>query len=270
MMTASFKPLILLTNDDGYFSSGIKILASSLKSFADVFVVAPDRERSTHSLSLTLRRPLRIAKMGFRTFASDGTPADCIYLALNSLLPGKPRLIISGMNLGANLGRQDVSYSGTVAAAIQGSYLGIPSLAVSLIPDETGNFSFAAGADFIRATVRRLLRTALPSGLVLNINIPSPPFKGIRITTLGQKRYDPEIIEKRDPRGESYFWIGPGNPRLFADETSDIRAVALGCISITPLHTDLTDYAMIGNPLLGRIRIPVKTGRPAPRPGRKR
>jgi 5'-nucleotidase len=264
------KPLILLTNDDGYFSAGIRKLATTLRSSANVYVVAPDRERSTHSLALTLRRPLRVSKIGVRTFASDGTPADCVYLALNSLLPGKPRLVISGMNLGGNLGRQDVSYSGTVAAAIQASYLGIPSIAVSLLPDREGKFAVSAGAEIAGMMARRVLRIPLPAGFTLNINIPPLPVKGIRITTLGQKRYEPEIIEKQDPRGESYFWIGPGNPRLIGDETSDIHAVTQGFISITPLHTDLTDYGMIGHPLMEKFRGRASKGRMPSHPLRNR
>jgi len=248
------KPLVLLTNDDGHFSPGILTLAARVRRFADAWIVAPDRERSANSLSLTLRRPLRIQKVRPRVFAVDGTPADCIYLALKKLLPRKPDLILSGMNLGCNLGQQDISYSGTVAAAIQGTFLDIPSAAVSLIPDGKWNFDFVAAARFVAETARLLLRQGLPAGVTLNINIPPPPVKGIRVAKLGQKRYDPEIIEKKDPRGERYYWIGPGNPQASGDNDADVLAAGRGFITITPLQTDLTDYRRMRLPVLGKLR----------------
>lgn len=248
------KPLVLLTNDDGHFSPGILTLATRVRRFADAWIVAPDRERSANSLSLTLRRPLRIQKVRPRVFAVDGTPADCIYLALKKLLPRKPDLILSGMNLGCNLGQQDISYSGTVAAAIQGTFLDIPSAAVSLIPDGKWNFDFIAAARFVAETAQLLLRHGLPAGVTLNINIPPPPVKGIRIAKLGQKRYDPEIIEKKDPRGDRYYWIGPGNPQASGDSDADVLAAGRGFITITPLQTDLTDYRRMRLPVLDKLR----------------
>ena len=247
------KPLVLLTNDDGHFSPGILTLAARIRRFADAWIVAPDRERSANSLSLTLRRPLRIQKVRPRVYAVDGTPADCVYLALKKLLPRRPQLILSGMNLGCNLGQQDISYSGTVAAAIQGTFLGIPSAAVSLMPDGAGRFDFETAARFVVETAKVLLRKKLPSGITLNINIPPTPVKGIRIAKLGQKRYNPEIIAKKDPRGELYYWIGPGNPRASGDDGTDVRAVLRGFITITPLHTDLTDYRMMRLPVLEKL-----------------
>ena len=247
------KPLILLTNDDGYFSDGIQALARHLKNQGEIFIVAPDREKSATSLSLTLLRPLRVERIKKNVFAVDGTPADCIYLAVKKLLPGKPELIVSGLNHGPNLGQQDISYSGTVAAALQGTFLRIPSIAVSIWPGQRGKFKFHFGAEFISGAVPRLLQKKLPAGLTLNINIPPPPVKGIRITKLGQKRYDPEIIEKKDPRENIYYWIGPGKPKPIGDESTDVRAVELGYISITPLHTDLTDYQALALPFLKKI-----------------
>ena len=275
------KPLVLLTNDDGYFSPALAVLARCLRPDADVRIVAPDRERSANSLSLTLRRPLRLFKVRPGVFAVDGTPADCIYLALKSLLPRRPDLILSGMNLGPNLGEQDISYSGTVAAAIQGTFLGIPSAAVSLVPDASGNFDFGTSAAFVAAVAGRLLKKRLPPGITLNINIPPAPIRGVRIAGLGQKRYEPEVIEKKDPRGRLYYWIGTSNPRGSGDARSDIRAVAEGFISVTPLHTDLTDYRMMRHPLLAGFRscfraaadapgIPKNTGKPGQRRGRVR
>jgi len=262
------KPLILLTNDDGYFSPALAVLARHLRPAADVRVVAPDRERSANSLSLTLRRPLRLFKVRPGVFAVDGTPADCIYLALKSLLPRRPDLILSGMNLGPNLGEQDIAYSGTVAAAIQGTFLGIPSVAVSLLPDAEGNFDLGASAAFVAAVAGRLLSKRLPPGVTLNINIPPPPVRGVRIAGLGQKKYEPEVLEKKDPRGRLYYWIGTSDPQGSGDARSDIRAVAEGFISVTPLHTDLTDYRMMRHPALAGLRSCFRAAADAPgRPG---
>lgn len=247
------KDLILLTNDDGFFSEGIETLFQNLQDFEHVFIVAPDREKSATSLSLTLHRPLRVKKIKARIYAVDGTPADCVYLALNKLLPGKPDLIISGINHGPNLGQQDISYSGTVAAAIQGTFLQVPSLAISLLADEKGHYFFDYAAKITRKIVIKLLKESLPEGVTLNINIPPPPFKGIKMTSLGQKRYDPEIIEKKDPRQNSYYWIGAGSPQAVGNEESDIQAIARGYISVTPLHTDLTDHKTIKLRLLKNI-----------------
>lgn len=247
------KPLILLTNDDGYFAEGIQALARHLKNYADIFIVAPDREKSAASLSLTLRRPLRVQKIRRNIFAVDGTPADCIYLAFKKLLPRPPSLIISGLNHGPNLGQQDISYSGTVAAALQGTFLKVRSVAVSVLPGKSGEFDFDFSAKFVSKVVERLFEKRLPAGLTLNINIPPPPIKGIKITKLGEKRYDPEIIEKKDPRENTYFWIGSGKPKAVGDEATDVRVVQHGYISITPLHTDLTDYRALTLPSLKKI-----------------
>ena len=180
----------------------------------------------------------------------DGTPADCIYLALKKLLPRVPDLIVSGMNPGPNLGQQDVAYSGTVAAAIQGTFFGVPSTAFSLIADADGGFHFRESATVVREIVERLLRRGLPPGVTLNVNIPPPPLKGSRITNVGRKIYEPEIIEKKDPRENSYFWLGRGNPRVTGDRESDVRTVQEGFISLTPLHHDPTDRRAMGLALI--------------------
>jgi len=247
------KPLILLTNDDGYFSEGLRALANFLKKLADIYIVAPDREKSATSLSLTLRRPLRVQRIKRNIFAVDGTPADCIYLALKKLLPRHPSLIVSGLNHGPNLGQQDISYSGTVAAALQGTFLRIPSIAASVLPGKRGEFEFDLAARFVSRLAKRLLQRKLAPGLTLNINIPPSPIQGVRLTKLGEKRYAPEIIEKKDPREDSYYWIGPGKPKALGDEATDVRAVELGYISITPLHTDLTDYRALALPALKKL-----------------
>jgi 5'-nucleotidase len=239
------KPLILLTNDDGFFSEGLETLYRQLKGLARIFIVAPDRDKSATSLSLTLHRPLRAKRIRPSVYAVDGTPADCIYLALEKILPRKPDLIISGLNHGPNLGQQDIAYSGTVAAAFQGTFLEIPSIAISVVGDHKRKFNFDFSASIARQFAESLLLRRLPTGITLNINIPPPPVKGIKITRLGQKRYNPEIIEKKDPRRNSYFWIGAGAPKPLGGKDSDVAAVLRGYISVTPLHTDLTDYAAL-------------------------
>lgn len=256
------KPLILLANDDGFFAEGIQVLARRLKGLADIFVVAPDREKSATSLSLTLRRPLRVEKIRKNVFAVDGTPADCIYLALKSLLPRTPDLIISGPNRGPNLGQQDISYSGTVAAALQGSFLQVSSVAVSVLPDERGRYDFHFSARFVRDLAAKLLVQQLPAGLTLNINIPPPPVKGVKITRLGEKRYNPEIVEKKDPRENIYYWIGSGTPTPIGDRKSDVQTVRRGFISVTPLHRDLTDYQALERPFLRKMFRDFPGGRP--------
>ncbi len=257
---AKQKRLLLLTNDDGFQAEGLQALHRALKDIGDLYIVAPDRQKSASSLSLTLHRPLRVQQMGPRSFAVDGTPADCVYLAVQKLCRRKPDLLLSGINRGPNLGRQDISYSGTVAAAIQGTYLGIPSLAISLKPEGESVYSFAFAAEIMRRGLEKLLRRASLPLFTLNINIPPPPFKGVRITNLGEKRYNPEIIEKRDPRNNFYYWIGPGNPRRTGGPKSDIRASEEGFVSITPLHTDLTDFRMLEAPRLKTIAAGFSAG----------
>lgn len=247
------KPLIFLTNDDGFFAEGLEALSRNLKDLGRVYVVAPDRERSTTSLSLTLRRPLRVKKIKTNTYAVDGTPADCVYIALKKLLPQKPSLLISGINKGPNLGQQDISYSGTVGAAIQGTFLQIPSIAVSLSPDKNHQYSYDFSARIVNSIAMKLLENKIPEKMTLNINFPPPPIKGIKLTKLGQKRYNPEIIEKKDPRQDSYYWIGLGNPKAEGDKNSDVMVVKEGYISITPLHTDLTNYKTIQHPTFKNI-----------------
>lgn len=247
------KPLILLTNDDGFFSEGIQALSSHLEDLGQVYIVAPDREKSATSLALTLHRPLRVKTLQANIFAVDGTPADCVYLALRKLLPRKPALLISGLNRGPNLGQQDISYSGTVAAAIQGTFLGVASLAVSLLPDRNHRYFFDFSANIARSIAHEILQKKLPEKVTLNINIPPPPLKGVKIVKLGQKRYNPEIVEKKDPRENTYYWIGTGSPRAIGDQDSDVMTIKEGYITITPLHTDMTDYKTIQHPTFKNI-----------------
>jgi len=238
----STKPLILLTNDDGFYAEGINILFNKLQPLGQIYIIAPDRERSATSLALTLHNPLRVKTIRKNIFSVDGTPADCIYLAVQHLLPRKPDMVISGINPGPNLGQQDISYSGTVAGAVQGTFLQIPSFAVSALPDEQGKYPFSFSASIIYSIAKQLLRNPIPPGITLNINIPSPPVKGLKIAKLGQKRYNPEIEVKKDPRHRVYYWIGTGTPKAIGDKESDVMIIKEGYIPVTPLHRDLTDY----------------------------
>jgi len=246
-------PVILLTNDDGFYAEGIKSLFINLKDLGDVYIVAPDREKSAISLSISLNHPLRVKRIKENVYAVDGTPADCVYLAVQKILPKKPDLLISGINPGPNLGQQDISYSGTVAGAIQGAFLEIPSLAISYLIDNKADWSLDFSARFVHALAENLLKNHLPSGIALNINIPPPPVKGIKIAKLGEKRYHPEIIEKKDPRERTYYWIGTGNPKAIGDSESDVMIIKKGYITVTPLHKDTTDYFTMGFPALQNI-----------------
>ncbi len=239
------KPLILLTNDDGFYSQGMEALAHHLEKEGHVYIVAPDQERSATSLALNLHRPLRVKNIRANVYAVDGTPADCVYLAVQKILPRKPDFLISGINSGPNLGQQDISYSGTVAGALQGTFLQIPSMAVSVLHDDNGEFHYDHAAKICLSLMNKTLKNSLPEGTTLNINIPPPPIKGIKFVKLGQKRYNPEISERQDPRNRIYYWIGTGNPKAIGDGDSDVMVIKEGYVTITPLHKDLTDYRIL-------------------------
>ena len=233
---------ILLSNDDGVASEGLRALQEKLASLDEVWVVAPDRDQSAVSHSLTLQRPLRIEQIGPRTYAVDGTPTDCVNLAINGILRERPRLVISGINRGANLG-DDITYSGTVSAAMEATLLGVPGIAVSLVGTE--QFDFTAAADFTNRLATRLLRDSLPPDTLLNVNVPPLPagqIRGFALTRQGKRRYGDAIVEKVDPRGKKYYWIGGGTLDFVDAEGTDFSAVHRGLISITPLHLDLTNY----------------------------
>jgi 5'-nucleotidase len=241
-------PRILVTNDDGVFSEGIKLLAASLAEIAEVSVVAPDREQSATGHSLTLHRPLRMQQIDSDVYSVDGTPTDCVNLGVLWLLKDNPPdLVVSGVNFGVNMG-DDVTYSGTVSATFEGTLLGIPSVAFS---QEVGeNFSFEKAARFAKRFVEVLLSESLPADLLLNVNIPSAEIEGVRFTRLGKRRYQQVVVEKTDPRGKNYFWIA-GTPEWQEEEGTDHSAVSKGFVSITPLHLDLTDYrGLEGHPNL--------------------
>jgi 5'-nucleotidase len=235
---------ILITNDDGIFSQGIRLLASSLSAIAEVFVVAPDREQSAMGHALTLSRPLRMQKVEENWYAVDGTPTDCVNLGVLSVLKDHPPdLVCSGINFGLNLG-DDVTYSGTVSATFEGTLLGIPSVAFS--QEVAEGFSFDAAAAFARRLVEVLLQEELPRDLLLNVNVPAGEIQGVSYTRLGRRVYKQSVIENRDPRGRKYYWIA-GTPQWERASGTDWEAVSTGRISVTPLHLDLTYYPGLEN-----------------------
>lgn len=231
-------PVVLVTNDDGVFAPGLAALAEALAPLGDVYVVAPDREQSTVGHALTLHRPLRVERLGERRFSVNGTPSDCVNLAVLGLLPGEPRLVVSGINHGSNLG-DDVTYSGTVSAAMEGTLLGVPSIAVSLATPEQG---YEEAARIAQLIAMRTLVEGLPPKTLLNVNVPGGRAKGIRFTRLGYRVYKEKVVEETDPRGKTYYWLGAGPPLWEDREATDIVAVQEGYASVTPLHLDLTHY----------------------------
>lgn len=233
------KPRILVTNDDGYASEGIQVLADALDGMGEVWVVAPNREQSAVSHALTLDRPLRIERLGERRIAVDGTPTDCVAIAISKLMDGGvPDLVVSGINFGFNMGA-DVHYSGTVSAAFEGVILGAPAMAVSLGVGE--GMSFHVAAKFARELAEWILDNGLPKNTLLNVNVPLHKPVGVRLTRLGVRRYTEGVIEEKDPRGRQIFWIGGGRPVWEAIPDTDFHEVAEGYVSVTPLHLDMTD-----------------------------
>src|ERR1044072_331519 len=232
---------ILLTNDDGIHSDGLIKLEEALKPLGDVYVVAPASEMSGASHSLTLARPLRIRHVDDRHWSIDGTPTDCVTLALNKILSDQeqPHICVSGINHGGNLG-DDATYSGTVAGALEATILGVPGIALSLVARD--NFDFTASAAIAVAAARKVLEEGLPEGTLLNINIPQGEISGVKVTRQGIKNARPVIPEHIDPRGKPYFWIGEEDFNVNSAEGTDYHAVELGYVSVTPLRSDMTDH----------------------------
>jgi 5'-nucleotidase len=237
---------ILITNDDGIHSDGLGTLERALRELGDVYVVAPAAEMSGASHSLTLARPLRIRQVDSRHWTVDGTPTDCVTLALHKILAEDelPHVCVSGVNHGGNLG-DDATYSGTVAGALEATILGVPGLAVSLVARE--NFDFADAARFAVLATTKILNEGLPEGTLLNMNVPQGEIKGVRVTRQGIKNARPVITEHIDPRGKPYFWIGEQYFRSSAEGGTDYRAIEEGYVSITPLKSDMTDHALLSS-----------------------
>lgn len=234
---------ILVSNDDGVHSDGLHALAEALAPLGEVTVVAPDREKSASSHALTLHRPVAVRRVREHVYSVDGTPADCVYLGALSVLPEKPDLVVSGINRGGNIG-DDVTYSGTVAAAIEGTILGIPSFAVSQIGFEA--FEYGAASRVARAIARRILEEGLPRDILLNVNVPGGEVHGVRCTRQGKHLYDQVVHEAHDPRGRKYFWVGAGESAdMEQSSDTDYTTVKQGFVSVTPLHLDLTHQAFL-------------------------
>ena len=239
------QPLILITNDDGIHAPGLTALASSLQQIGKIVIVAPDRDNSAASHSLTMNRPLRVQEIATDSYAIDGTPTDCVTIGIGKILTEKPLLVVSGINPGPNLG-DDVSYSGTVSAAIEGTMLGIPSMAISLAGE--GSYRFETAARFATDLARTILERGLPRDTLLNVNVPNlsaAEIKGIRFTRQGRRVYDDAIKETFDPWGKKHYWIGGGTPTWDAGNDTDAQAILAEYISITPLHLDLTNHAAL-------------------------
>ncbi len=236
------RPRILLTNDDGYHADGIVALEEGLKEIGDVYVVAPESEQSGASHSLTLSRPLRIRQRGERHWTVDGTPTDCVTLAINQILPPdeQPHICCSGINHGANLG-DDATYSGTVAGALESTILGVPGLAFSLAAYRDQDF--AESARVAVEITRKALAEGLPVWTLLNVNVPKGVSKGIRITKQGFKSARPVISEHIDPRGKLYYWIGELREGFRAEGGTDFEAIDAGYVSVTPMRSDLTSHS---------------------------
>jgi 5'-nucleotidase len=237
---------ILCTNDDGYLATGLRVLASAARTLGPVTVVAPDREQSATSHALTLHHPLRSRRATDGALTVDGTPTDCVILAVNALLDSRPDFCFSGVNHGPNMG-EDVLYSGTVAAAMEATVLGIPSIALSYAGP---NFESIEGWEALLASllVQLTQKGTLPDATLLNVNLPPvepSEVKGIRVTTLGQRRYSDSLTRASDPSGREYFWIGGGSISWKGREDSDFQAIEDGYVSVTPLHLDLTNYRLL-------------------------
>jgi len=235
-------PLILITNDDGVHAPGIRALAAALRSEGEVWVVAPDREVSACSQSLTLKHPLRAEKVAPRVFAVDGTPADCVNLAVVKLLPRRPALVMSGINRGGNLG-DDVFYSGTVGGAREGTFFGVPSIAMSLAA--RADFDYGPSASIGRTIAALVIERGLPERTLLNVNVPQGRPSGIAVTVQGRRTHEGTILEGLDPRHRTYYWIEEGRDEWVSDEMSDIFAVRSGLVSVSPLQADTTNHRQI-------------------------
>jgi 5'-nucleotidase len=238
---------ILLSNDDGYRAEGIRHLAVALRGLADLTVVAPERNRSGAGHSLTLEVPLRVFQVEPNVYYVNGTPTDCVHLAISGLFDYELDMVVSGINDGANLG-DDVLYSGTVAAAIEGRFLGLPTIAVSLCTEPGSGRHFETAGRVARELVSHLTRAPLHASTILNVNVPDRPYadlEGMQATRLGFRHRSKPIVRAEDPRGRAIYWVGPAGPHQEAGPGTDFNAVAAGFVSVTPLQIDLTRHAAV-------------------------
>jgi 5'-nucleotidase len=238
---------ILLSNDDGYLAEGLIALANALREHAEISVVAPDRNRSAASNSLTLEMPLRAYTMDNGFIKVDGTPTDCVHLAITGLLKNEPDMVFAGINHGSNLG-DDVLYSGTVAAATEGRFLGLPAVAISLAGSNPSHFETAAHVAV--TLLRQLVNNPLPQDTILNVNVPDVAIKdlqGYQATRLGQRHKSEPVIKSEDPRGRIIYWVGPPGAEQDAGPGTDFYAINAGFVSVTPLQLDLTWYERIND-----------------------
>jgi len=236
---------ILITNDDGFNAEGLRILEESLQPLGEVYVVAPDREQSGQGHALTLNHPLRIERRGPRHYAVQGTPTDCIYLGVHSILADRrPALVVSGINKGTNLG-DDITYSGTVSAAVEATLIEVPAFAVSQQLEKSGQADFGAAGRFALRLAEQVLDRGMPADTLLNVNVPRVPPQGVRVTRQGKRLYPGGVIERADPKGRTYYWIGGAPAEWEEDPESDFAALAEGWISLTPLHLDLTHHRVL-------------------------
>lgn len=234
---------IMVTNDDGIHAPGIRALAEAMQELGQVTVVAPDRERSAAGHSLTLHSPLRVFELHEGWYAVDGTPTDCVNMGIHNLLPITPDLVVAGINHGPNLG-DDITYSGTVAAAMEANLMGIPAIAFSLATFKNSNH-FSDAAHVAQRVARQVIANGLPSDTFLNVNIPDQPLSKMlptMITRQGKRSFVGKVVDKTDPRGRKYFWIGSEEPNFKDDTGTDFHAIKRHHVSITPLHLDLTNH----------------------------
>src|SRR6266540_2729362 len=234
---------ILVTNDDGYRSEGILALSRALADLGEVTIVAPVQEASAIGHALTLRHPLRLESIDARTYAVDGTPTDCVNIAVTQVFKELPALVVSGINKGWNLG-DDVTYSGSIAGALEGALLGMPSMAVSL-RQTRGEYDFSYAARAAASIAEAMLRNPLPARTFLNLNVPKGQPLGYRVTVQAKRNHVTSVAERHDPKGRPYFWIEEGQNEWEPHDRSDYQAVRDGFVSVTPLHPDLTAYAAL-------------------------
>jgi len=240
------RPLILATNDDGYDAPGLHALVEAMATIGRVVVAAPDREQSGTAHALTLDAPLRVYDLGGGHHRITGTPTDCVHLAVTRLTGGRlPNLVVSGINRGLNVG-DDVTYSGTVAGALEGTLLEIPSIAVSMQVDEKGRADYPSAGPLVRMLASAVLERGLPKGVLLNLNLPREPYRGVRVTRQGTQTYRATALERTDPSGRPYFWIADAEMTPTGEPDGDHAAIAAGYASVSPLHANMTHEPFLG------------------------